>query len=178
LPLRGPDEVFRRRLRGRALAAILLVGGCSAYERAEIEVSLRPSGARELDGALLIPSRPARKAPDAARNGAANLRLTLGASGGTSRAELGLVTSALEFVGAHGRARSVVDGLAHFDSEGTWPRVVIRMDNASFRQGEVWLLDRTWAMRRLGCGATLVWEGELGPVLERLAVVLRSAGGP
>ncbi len=88
------------------------------------------------------------------------------------------MTSALEFVGAHGRARSVVDGLAHFDRHGNWPRVVIRIDHAGSRQGEVWLLDRTWAMRRLGCGATLAWEGELEPVLERLAFVFRGARAP
>jgi len=121
--------------------------------------------------------RSARWAPDR-RTGAASprfpdTRVTLSSSENTSRAELGLVMSALDFVGAHARARSVVDGLEHFARDGSGPRVTVRMERAGGQGAETWLLDRKWALRRMGCGAMLVWEGELAPVLDRLAVVLR-----
>ena len=87
------------------------------------------------------------------------------------------MASALDFVGAHGRPRSVVEGLDHFSHNGTGPRIEIRIERAGERDGEAWLLDRTWALRRMGCGAMLVWQGELGPVLERLSLVLPRRAG-
>jgi hypothetical protein len=152
-----------------ALAAAALGAGCRVYERAEIEVSLRSASARAREGMLLAPD-------GAAADDGSGFRTVLGSSDGTSRAELGLVASALDFVGAHGRARSVVDGLEHFARDGNGPRVVIRIKRAGRGGDETWLLDRTWGLRRMDCGAMLVWEGELGPVLERLSVVLRGRG--
>ncbi|MHC5054988.1 MAG: hypothetical protein ACYTKD_09770 [Planctomycetota bacterium] len=153
-----------------ALGAVALGAGCSAYERAEIEVSLRSASARAPEGMLLSPD-------GAAAGDGSGFKRVVGSSDGTSRAELGLVTSALDFVGAHGRARSVVDGLEHFARDGNGPRVVIRIERAGGRGDETWLLDRTWGLRRMDCGAMLVWEGELGPVLERLSVILRGRDG-
>jgi len=189
-----------------AVAASALVTGCSAYELAEIEVTQGTPVARASKGPLLmlegrahdgyvgVRGDPAaagghttvfrrsfpRWAPDR-RAGAASpclpdTRVTLSSSENTSRAELGLVASALGFVGAHARARSVVDGLAHFARDGSGPRVTVRMERARGRGAETWLLDRTWALRRMGCGAMLVWEGELAPVLDRLSVVLQGRG--
>jgi len=149
-----------------AVATVALVAGCTAYELAEIEVFPRPVATAPSE--CLIVGRE-----DSAPEGGGGLKLTLSSSGGTSRAELGLVSSALEFVGAHARARSVVDGLAHFARDGSGPRVTVRMERARRGCAETWLLDRNWALRRMGCGAMLVWEGELGPVLDRLSIVLR-----
>jgi len=176
LSVRRSDKHFRRGLTGRAIVAILLAGGCTTYERAEIEVSLGRPVARGPEGALLLPVRPAGTGPDDVADGVADFKLTLTASGSTSRAELGLLTSALEFVGAHGRARSIVDGLAHFSGGATRPRMIIRIDHVDPCEDETWLLDRNWALRKLGCGAVLAWEGDLGPVLDRLSVILRGRG--
>ena len=132
--------------------------------------AVRRDAGLTLGEALLVPDGTAAAAGPA-------FRTTLASSKGTSRAELGLVASALDFVGAHARARSLVDGLDHFARDGRGPRVVVRIDRAGGRAGETWLLDRTWALRRMGCGAMLAWEGDLAPVLERLDVVLRGRGG-
>jgi len=153
-----------------AVAAFAFVAGCSAYELAEIEVFLRPVATTPSECVIVGRENPG---PD----GGCGLKLTLSSSGGTSRAELGLVSSALDFVGAHARARSVVDGLAHFARDGQGPRVTVRMERAGGRGVETWLLDRTWALRRMAGGAMLVWEGELKPVLDRISVVLQGRGG-
>ncbi len=118
-----------------------------------------------------------RAGAQSARFESPDLRVTLSSSSKTSRAELGLVASALDFVGVNARPRSVVDGLAHFSDNATQPRVVIRIERTGGRGAETWILNRTWALRRMDGGAMLVWEGELGPVLDRLSVVLRGRGG-
>jgi hypothetical protein len=182
LPVRGSDQgrggLMRRRMPTGfsvalgAVAASAFGAGCSVYERAEIKVSRRAIAARAPDGALLIPI-----SDGPVDDGGVDFRMTLASSGGTSQAELGLVASALDFVGAHAQIRSVVDGLGHFSRESRGPRVIIRIEHAGGRGDETWILDRTWALRKMACGAMLVWEGELAPVLERLSIVLRGRGG-
>ncbi len=150
-----------------------LVAGCGAFERAEVELAGGPATvARTRDG-----TSPARRGPSGAR-------VTLTSADRAERASLGLVVAALDLASALGKPRSALDGIEHF-ARADGPHLVIRLERAGGRGRETWLIDNTWALRRLDrpvdhntaqrtgrSGAVLVWEGRLAPAMETLSLVL------
>lgn len=164
-----------------------LVTGCAAYERVDIIVDPHPARTAFAGGSHWdARARPGlgRGIPawyDRLRGGAthgprgaatnAPVRLTLGSSSPTDRAALSLVALALQRVAAAGGPRSILDGLEHFARAGL-PRFVIHLDHRDGRGRETWIIDRAWALRKLDGGGVLVWQGELGPVLRSLSLVL------
>jgi hypothetical protein len=178
-----------------AVAAILLAG-CVAYERAEITIDPNPARATHVASSPWEEPHKAGRAPRSPggrwaearasspgwglgsrdrRRGrsapAGPVRLTLGSSAPTDRAALSLVALALDRVPAVGSVRSIIEGLQYFSHAGD-PRFTVHLEHANGRGAETWVIDRAWALRKLDGGAVLVWQGELGPVIRTLSLVI------